>query len=67
MRVVFLQRSAKMGCEVVVFSSTESKREEAFGLGATEFHAVKGVEKLNNIKPINCLLSTANAQPDWKL
>ncbi|KAL1759330.1 hypothetical protein FB107DRAFT_205183 [Schizophyllum commune] len=62
-----VQFAAKMGCEVVIFSSTESKREEALGLGATEFHAVKGAEKLDNVKPVNCLLSTANAQPDWKL
>lgn len=53
-----------MGCEVVVFSGTESKKEEALKLGAKEFVAMKSVEKLN-IKPINHLLVTTAAQPDW--
>jgi D-arabinose 1-dehydrogenase-like Zn-dependent alcohol dehydrogenase len=33
-----IQFAAKMGCEVVVFSSTESKRREALQLGATEYY-----------------------------
>lgn len=55
-----------MGCEVVVFSGTNSKREEAMGLGATEFIAMKGVEKLT-IKQVHHLLVTTSAQPDWNL
>lgn len=58
--------AAKMGCEVVVFSGTESKKEEAVGLGAKEFVAVKGKKKLD-IKPVNHLLVTTSAQPDWEL
>jgi D-arabinose 1-dehydrogenase-like Zn-dependent alcohol dehydrogenase len=55
-----------MGCEVVVFSGTNSKEEEARKLGATEFVAMKGVHKLS-IKPINYLLVTTSSQPDWAL
>src|ERR1700683_312587 len=55
-----------MGCEVVVFSGTNSKEEEAKKLGAKEFVAMKGVDKLN-IKPVNHLVVTTSAQPDWKL
>ncbi|CAK5272550.1 unnamed protein product [Mycena citricolor] len=35
--------AAMMGAEVVVFSSSDAKREEAFVLGASEFHATRGV------------------------
>lgn len=59
-----IQFAAKMGCEVVVFSSTDSKKEEAMKLGATEFVATKGVKELKT-RPIDRLLVTASFQPDW--
>jgi D-arabinose 1-dehydrogenase-like Zn-dependent alcohol dehydrogenase len=62
-----IQFAAKMGCEVVVFSGTDSKKEEAMKLGAGEFYATKGVKELKITKPINHLLVTASAQPDWNL
>ncbi|KAG9238086.1 putative NADP-dependent alcohol dehydrogenase C 2 [Amylocarpus encephaloides] len=62
-----IQFAAKMGCEVVVFSSTDSKKEEATGLGASEFVATKGVSELQLSRPIDHLLVTTSAQPDWKL
>lgn len=34
--------AAKMGCEVVVFSSTESKRREAMELGGKHFVTISG-------------------------
>jgi D-arabinose 1-dehydrogenase-like Zn-dependent alcohol dehydrogenase len=55
-----------MGCEVVVFSGTNSKEEEARQLGAREFVVMKGVESLA-IKPINHLMVTTSAQPNWGL
>jgi len=33
--------AAKMGCEVVVFSGSDSKEEEARKLGAKEFVAIR--------------------------
>lgn len=65
-----IQFAAYMGCEVVVFSGTDSKREEASKLGAMEFYAmkdVKGPKDLNQIKPINHLLVTTSAKPDYAL
>ncbi len=65
-----IQFAANMGCEVVVFSGTDSKKEEAMKLGALEFHAMKGVkgpEDLKNVKHINHLLVTTSAKPDYSL
>lgn len=65
-----IQFAASMGCEVVVFSGTDSKKEEAMKLGAMEFYAMKGVsrpEDLRKIKPINQLLITTSAKPDYAL
>ncbi|KAL2353384.1 chaperonin 10-like protein [Cryomyces antarcticus] len=60
-----IQFAAKMGCDVVVFSGTDSKKEEALALGAKEFHATKGVAELTGIKPVNHLLVTTSSQPEW--
>ncbi|KAL5093426.1 hypothetical protein Trisim1_011230 [Trichoderma cf. simile WF8] len=62
-----IQFASKMGCQVVVFSSTEQKRAEAMAFGASEFYTTKGVEKLEISAPIDHLLVTSNAQPDWNL
>lgn len=61
-----IQFASKMGCEVVVFSSSDSKKAEAISLGATEFVATKGVKALNVSKPIDHLIVTTSQQPDWK-
>ncbi|KAJ7105432.1 putative NADP-dependent alcohol dehydrogenase C 2 [Mycena crocata] len=60
-----IQFLAKMGTSVIVFSSTDSKREEAIRLGATEFYATKGVKKFN-IGLLDHLLVTTSFQPEWK-
>ncbi|KAJ7347010.1 putative NADP-dependent alcohol dehydrogenase C 2 [Mycena albidolilacea] len=62
-----IQFLAKMGASVIVFSSTDSKREQARDLGATEFYATKGVDKLNIGKPIDHLIVTTNSLPSWNL
>lgn len=62
-----IQYAAKMGCRVVVFSSTDSKKEEAMKLGASEFIAMKDAKELKTERPVNALLVTTSAQPDWKL
>jgi D-arabinose 1-dehydrogenase-like Zn-dependent alcohol dehydrogenase len=64
---IAIQFSAKMGCEVVVFSGSESKREEAKCLGAREFYATRGVNKLEIGKPIKHLFVTSSRFPDWNL
>ncbi|KAK5071029.1 hypothetical protein LTR64_007532 [Lithohypha guttulata] len=64
-----IQFAAKMGCEVVVFSGSDSKEEEAIKLGAKEFYATKGATelKLKDGKGIDRLLVTSSAQVDWNL
>ena len=56
-----IQFAANMGCEVVVFSGTDSKKEEATRLGAMEFYATKGLKELKVSKPVNHLLVTTSA------
>jgi D-arabinose 1-dehydrogenase-like Zn-dependent alcohol dehydrogenase len=60
-----IQFASKMGCEVVVFSGSDSKKEEATKLGATEFVAMKGKKELKLDRKINCLIVTTSAMPDW--
>src|SRR6186713_3088711 len=56
-----------MGCSVAVFSSTDSKKQEAMNLGATEFYATKGLKELKVEKKIDHLLVTTSFQPDWEM
>lgn len=62
-----IQFAAKWGCEVVVFSRTENKKEEALHLGAKEFYATKGLSELTLSAPIDHLLVTTSAQVPWSL
>lgn len=67
-----IQFAAKMGCTVAVFSGSDSKKDEAMKLGATEFYAVKGVESGEELKKIvkaeiEYLLVTTSSQPDWSM
>ncbi|KAJ5529278.1 hypothetical protein N7527_002671 [Penicillium freii] len=62
-----IQFAAKMGCQVVVFSGTDSKKEEATKLGAGEFYATKGVKELKIKAPLEHLIVTTSSQPDWTM
>lgn len=62
-----IQFAAKMGCRVVVLSSSDRKRDEAFKLGAHEFIVTKDAKELKVSRSINRLLVTAAAQPNWEL
>ncbi|KAJ7451805.1 chaperonin 10-like protein [Mycena galericulata] len=62
MAILFL---AKMGVSVVVFSSSESKREEAMGLGAAEFYAAKDVTEFKLPEKLSHLIITTSSLPDW--
>ena len=60
-----------MGYTVVMYSSTDFKKEDAFKLGADEFYTTKGVEKLElpgmaegKREGINWLMFTMNEVPD---
>ncbi|KAI0428683.1 GroES-like protein [Xylaria sp. FL1042] len=62
-----IQFAAKMGNKVIVLSGSDSKKEEAFKLGAHEFIAIKGKTKLEVSTPIDRLIVTTSAQPNWEL
>jgi D-arabinose 1-dehydrogenase-like Zn-dependent alcohol dehydrogenase len=62
-----IQFASKMGCQVVAFSGTESKRAEAMGFGAVEFHATRGLTEFKGVKPLDQLLITTSEQPDFGL
>ncbi|KAI1844438.1 hypothetical protein JX265_010068 [Neoarthrinium moseri] len=60
-----IQFAAKMGCRVIVLSGSDSKKAEAERLGAHEFIATKGKKELSVSRPLDRLLVTTSAQPDW--
>jgi len=62
-----IQFAARMGCDVVVFSGTESKKDEATKLGAKEFIAMKGKDKIDIGRKVDALLVTTSVSPDWNL
>ena len=67
-----IQFAAKMGCTVAVFSGSDSKKEEAMKLGATEFYAVKGMKSADELNKaikgkIEYLIVTTSQQPDWEM
>lgn len=64
---IAIQFASRMGCDVVAFSESDDKKEEALKLGAREFYATKGVEELDIGKPLDRLLVTSSAQPNWDL
>ncbi|KAK7005871.1 NAD(P)-dependent alcohol dehydrogenase protein [Favolaschia claudopus] len=59
-----IQFLSKMGASVVVFSSTDSKREEALRLGASEFCATRD-KKSFDVAKLDHLLVTTSFMPNW--
>ncbi|KAJ4479030.1 chaperonin 10-like protein [Lentinula aciculospora] len=64
-----VQFATKMGCEVVVFSRSESKRTDALALGASAFYNTRGVpdsdfSTLGITKPIDRLIVTTASLVD---
>ncbi|KAF2753524.1 GroES-like protein [Pseudovirgaria hyperparasitica] len=64
-----IQFASKKGCDVVVFSGTESKKDEAMELGASSFYAMKDKKPGDTDigRPLDALIVTASALPDWSL
>lgn len=61
-----VQFARAMGCDVTVFSGSETKREEALKLGAHSFYATNGKESIDiGEKKLKCLIVTTSFQPDW--
>lgn len=62
-----IQFAAHMGCDVVVFSGTDSKKEEAKKLGASEFVSMKGKKELDIGRQLDALIVTTSFNPDWSI
>lgn len=62
-----VQFAAKSGCNVVALSGSDSKKDEAAKLGAHEFIAMKGKEKLETSRLFDRLLVTIPSKPDWPI
>ena len=62
-----IQFASKLGLEAVVFSSTESKKQEALNFGASEFHATKNVESWDSIRPLDILIITTSVNTNLPL
>ncbi|KAJ4236825.1 hypothetical protein NW757_013365 [Fusarium falciforme] len=60
-----IQYAAKMGAEVVVYSTTASKEGEAQELGATEFHLISEMFD-KKAAPIDVLVVAGSKYPDWE-
>lgn len=60
-----IQFAAKLGCEVVVLSSSESKRGEATKLGASEYHVLDDNLDLASKKKLDHLLICGSSNPDY--
>ncbi|KAK5164804.1 uncharacterized protein LTR77_009468 [Saxophila tyrrhenica] len=61
-----IQFASKMGCDVVVLSGSDRKKDEALKLGAKEFIATKDKKELSVPRKLDRLLVTTSAQPEWE-
>lgn len=59
-----IQFASALGCDVVVLSSNESKRNEAMALGAKEFYVTDDAPR-EQIKRLHHLYWCANSHPDF--
>jgi D-arabinose 1-dehydrogenase-like Zn-dependent alcohol dehydrogenase len=63
-----IQFANKMGCEVVVFSGSDNKRDEAMKLGASKFYTAADLKEGKVPKNIvHHLLVTTSELPNWSL
>jgi D-arabinose 1-dehydrogenase-like Zn-dependent alcohol dehydrogenase len=59
-----IQFAAKLGSQVVVFSTTQAKEQEAREFGATEFYLTQEPSKIS--KPVDVLIIAGSTYPDWE-
>lgn len=60
-----IKLAAAMGCHVVVLSSSEAKRQEAFDFGASEYHVFRSGQSMTDFKPVSHLLLCGSANVDY--
>lgn len=56
-----------MGCDVVVFSNTESKESDARLFGASTFYTPSSAKGAQIGRPLDVVIVTAPSLPDWSL
>jgi len=58
----------RWGCDVVAFTSSDSKRQEALGFGATRVVNSRNSAEMNQLRgTLDFVLCTANAALDWQV
>ncbi|KAH7088686.1 chaperonin 10-like protein [Paraphoma chrysanthemicola] len=62
-----IQFAAKLGAHVVVFSGSESKKDEALRLGAKEFWLSGDLKTKKPDLKLDYLITTATKLPDWEV
>jgi D-arabinose 1-dehydrogenase-like Zn-dependent alcohol dehydrogenase len=62
---IAIQFAAKLGAEVVVFSTSENKREEAFGFGAHEFYVLNDLSTSKPQESLDFMIVTGSRFPNW--
>jgi D-arabinose 1-dehydrogenase-like Zn-dependent alcohol dehydrogenase len=62
-----IQFAKELGAKVTVFSSSESKRDEALKFGASDFWLSKDVKEKKPDLQLNYLITTATVLPDWEV
>lgn len=60
-----IQFASKLGAEVVVFSSSDSKRKEAVKLGATDYYVLNDKLQYPQNKKLDHLLICGSGNPDY--
>lgn len=60
-----IQMSSVLGCDVVVFSSSASKRDEALKAGAKEFHETPDLISQTPVAPVQHLFWCRDAAPEF--
>ena len=62
---VAILMSGALGCDVVVFSSSESKRHDAMATGAKEFHVTHDIVPETPVAPVQHLFWCRDGPPDF--
>lgn len=62
-----IQFGSALGCEVVVFSGSENKRQEAMDFGATEFYNTTSLKVAEVSQKLDHLIVTSSMKPEWDL
>jgi len=60
-----IQFASKMGCDIVAFSSNESKESDALAFGANAYYNTQSLKNTEIGRPLDALIVTTPELPDW--